>query len=200
MVSNDSGITWQDLTPPAKIQLTFVKYITNNLVAAIGNGSELFLSSDSCKTWTKHDLPTGLNVSIAFGDSLNCWIADDSSRIYHSNDLGATWTVQKELNYLNPQSTLDPPLYGINFFDDIRDVPSAPADSLPHRRTAVDVDNTHEQHVEELVRNLHGIPEESVGSRPIGNDHDHLGCLHHMVSVDLSGKQHASFCEFRRHA
>ena len=95
-----------------------MKYLSDNLVAAIGNGIELFLSSDSCKTWTKHDLPTGLNVSIAFGDSLNCWIADDSSRIYHSNDLGATWTVQKELNYLNPLSTLDPPLYAINFFDD----------------------------------------------------------------------------------
>ncbi|MGA9406616.1 MAG: YCF48-related protein, partial [Bacteroidota bacterium] len=118
MVSNDSGITWQDLTPPAQIQLTFVKYITNNLVAAIGNGSELFLSSDSCKTWTKHDMPSGLNVTIAFGDSLNCWIADDSSRIFHSSDLGATWTAQKELDYLNPPSTLDPPLFGISFFGD----------------------------------------------------------------------------------
>jgi photosystem II stability/assembly factor-like uncharacterized protein len=116
MVSNDSGMTWQDLTPPAQIQLTFVKYLSDNLVAAIGNGWELFLSSDSCKTWTKHDMPSGLNVTIAFGDSLNCWIADDSSRIYHSNDLGATWTVQKEFKY--PDSTLDPPLYGINFFDD----------------------------------------------------------------------------------
>lgn len=116
MVSNDSGITWQDLTPPTQIQLTFVKYITSNLVAAIGNGYELFLSSDSCKTWTKHDMPSGLNVTIAFGDSLNCWIADDSSRIFHSSDLGATWTVQKEFKY--PMSTLDPSLHGISFFDD----------------------------------------------------------------------------------
>ena len=116
IVSNDSGITWQDLTPPTQIQLTFVKYITSNLIAAIGNGYELFLSSDSCKTWTKHDMPSGLNVTIAFGDSLNCWIADDSSRIYHSNDLGGTWTVQKEFKY--PMSILDPSLYGISFFAD----------------------------------------------------------------------------------
>jgi len=116
IVSNDSGITWQDLTPPEKIQLTFVKYLSNDLIAAIGNGYELFLSSDSCKTWTKHDMPSGLNVTIAFGDSLNCWIADDSSRIFHSSDLGATWTVQKEFKY--PMSTLDPSLYGISFFND----------------------------------------------------------------------------------
>ena len=116
IVSNDSGITWQDLTPPENIQLTFVKYLSNDLIAAIGNGHELFLSSDSCKTWTKHDMPSGLNVTIAFGDSINCWIADDSSRIFRSSDLGATWTVQKEFKY--PDSALDPPLYGINFFDD----------------------------------------------------------------------------------
>jgi photosystem II stability/assembly factor-like uncharacterized protein len=112
MISNDSGITWQDLTPPTKVRFTFVKYLSDNLVAAIGNSNELFLSIDSCKTWTKHDMPSGLNVTIAFGDSLHCWIADDSSRIFYSGNLGATWEAQKELN------SHDPPLYGIHFFND----------------------------------------------------------------------------------
>jgi len=116
LISKDSGATWIDLTPPQKINFSNVKYLSRDLVAAIGNGYELFISSDSCKTWTKHDMPSGLNVSIAFGDTLNCWIADDSSSIYHSNDLGTTWAVQKEFKY--PDSTLDPPLYGINFIDD----------------------------------------------------------------------------------
>jgi photosystem II stability/assembly factor-like uncharacterized protein len=118
LVSKDSGATWLDLTPPQKIQLTSVKYLTNNLVAAIGNSDGLFISTDSCKTWTKHQMASGLNVVIAFGNSLNCWIGDDSSRIYHSTDLGMTWSLQKWYNYLDPNSTLDPPLYGIHFFND----------------------------------------------------------------------------------
>ena len=88
LVSKDSGAMWIDLTPPQKINFSNVKYLSRDLVAAIGNGYELFISSDSCKTWTKHDMPSGLNVAIAFGDTLNCWIADDSSSIYHSNDFG----------------------------------------------------------------------------------------------------------------
>ncbi|MCL4511930.1 MAG: YCF48-related protein [Bacteroidetes bacterium] len=112
IVSKDSGATWLDLTPPQKIQFTSVKYLSNDLVAAIGNDDGLFVSDDSCKTWTRHQMPSGLNVVIAFGDTLNCWIGDDSSRIYHSSDIGLTWAFQNEHNIPAP------PLYGINFFND----------------------------------------------------------------------------------
>ncbi len=112
IVSKDSGATWIDLTPPQKINFSNVKYLSHNLVAAIGNGYELFISTDSSKTWTKHDMPSGLNAAIAFGDTLNCWICDDSSRIYHSPDLGITWTFQNEHNVPAPA------LYGIHFFND----------------------------------------------------------------------------------
>ncbi len=42
----------------------------------------------------------------------NCWIGDDSSRIYHSPDLGITWT------YQNGQNVPAPALYAIHFFND----------------------------------------------------------------------------------
>ncbi len=112
IVSKDSGATWQDLTPAKKIQFTFVKYISGDLLTAIGDGYELFVSNDSGKTWTTRQLPSGLNDVIAFGDTTNCWIGDDSSRIYHSTDLGLSWTFQ------NPQNVPAPPLYAISFMND----------------------------------------------------------------------------------
>lgn len=112
LVSKDSGATWMDQTPPTKIQFSSVKYLSSDLVAAIGNVDGLFVSNDSGKTWTRHQMPSGLNVQFAFGDSSNCWICDDSSRIFHSTDLGLTWTFQNE------QNIPAPPLYGISFLGD----------------------------------------------------------------------------------
>jgi photosystem II stability/assembly factor-like uncharacterized protein len=112
LVSKDSGATWLDLTPPQKIYFSSVKYLSSDLVAAIGNSFDLFISKDSCKSWTMHTLASGLNAVIAFGDTLNCWICDDSSRIYHSPDLGISWTFQNEHNVPAPA------LYGIHFFND----------------------------------------------------------------------------------
>jgi len=112
IVSKDSGATWTDLTPPQKIYFSSVRYLSGDLVAAIGNNIGLFISNDSCKHWTMHTLASGLNPVIAFGDTLNCWIGDDSSRIYHSSDLGITWTFQNEHNIPAP------PLYGIHFLND----------------------------------------------------------------------------------
>lgn len=77
----------------------------------------MYHSFDSCNTWAKYQLPTGLDICITLLDSLNGWIADDSSRIYKTTDSGITWNLQREFNYLDPNSTLDP-LKGIHFFDD----------------------------------------------------------------------------------
>ena len=112
--SADSGKTWSDLTPQKPVNYTYVKYLSKDLAVGYGVGNELFLSSDSCKTWTEFDMPTALNVHIAFADSLNAWIADDSSRIYHSINSGRTWTLQKEEISGPP----NPPINGIHFFDD----------------------------------------------------------------------------------
>lgn len=115
LVSNDSGLTWNDLTPPAKVNFNYIKYFSNNFIIAF-DGSNMYHSVDSCNTWTKRALPTGLDICIAMLDSMNGWIADDSSRIYKTSDSGITWKLQREFNYLDPNTTLDP-LKGIHFFN-----------------------------------------------------------------------------------
>ncbi len=111
IVSDDSGSTWNDVTPLESVQLSYVKFLSNDLVVGLGSGVEFFLSRDSCRSWTEYDMPTGLNVHIAFGDSLNAWISDDSSRIYHSTNSGMSWQQQG-----NPDSApFGPPIYGIDF-------------------------------------------------------------------------------------
>lgn len=116
LVSKDSGSTWNDLTPPAEINFKYIKYFSNNFVIAF-DGSNVYHSFDSCNTWAKHALPTGLDICITMLDSQNGWIADDSSRIYNTSNSGITWNLQREFNYLDPNTTLDP-LKGIYFFDE----------------------------------------------------------------------------------
>ncbi len=112
--STDKGATWKDFTPPVLVNFKYVKYITPNLALALGEGVQLCLSYDSCKSWMEYDMPTSLDVHIAFGDSLNAWISDDSSRIYHSTNSGRSWQSQG----VEPLGPPNPPLYGIHFLDD----------------------------------------------------------------------------------
>ena len=117
-VSHDSGATYQDFTPPEVINFSSVQYLSDHVVTALGNDYYLFTSDDSGSTWTKHMIPTGCGpLYITFLDTLQGWVVDDSSRIYYTPNRGDSWILQKDLPLQDDQSMLDPPLYGIDVYN-----------------------------------------------------------------------------------
>ena len=123
--TEDGGSTWSDVFLTGMFdQFNDLCFCDNNVIWAGGykNSSGVCLfykSDDGGTTWNPVTLPENLGVKkVYFADQNNGWVIlrqSGSSRIYHTSDGGANWTVQ--MNGTTSDGWTIRELYCWHFFD-----------------------------------------------------------------------------------